>query len=81
MNATCFENYEHMFPQYFGKWRGRIYSMDVETPLALDMSACGITFQKSMVSDPKAGLGLFVSRTLGKGAVVWYYSGSLVYKT
>lgn len=53
--------------------------MDVETLLPVDMSAQENTTKKSAIPHLDLGLGLVGSSTIGKGNVVYYYNGSLVY--
>lgn len=51
--------------------------MNVETTLALETPAQRITVEKSTISHPDPGLGLFASWTTAKGYVVGYYYGFL----
>lgn len=53
--------------------------MDTDTVLALDASAQGIALMKSTIPRPDAGLGFFAYKTVGKGKVVCYCYGFLVY--
>lgn len=43
------------------KYPGRLYGIDLESLLVLDMSAQGITVGKSTITHTDSGLGLFVA--------------------
>lgn len=53
--------------------------MEEETVLALEKSAQVITVEKSEISHPNSGLGLFSAQTIGKGKMLRYHCRSLVY--
>lgn len=79
-NVTLLKECQHIsLSQCPGQWRGRLYSVDVKTILALDTSAEGFMMKNSRIPHYDVGPGLFVSRTIGKGEVVVHYYGSLVY--
>lgn len=61
-------------------WRARFHGLKAEMLLAVECSAIGVTLKKSSIQHPNAGRGVFAARPIGKGTVVGYYYGSLVYE-
>lgn len=53
--------------------------MHVQALLAVNCCSEAVSIRLSLIKRPHAGQGLFLSRSIGKRVVVWYYFGKLVY--
>ena len=68
----------------FIKWpvpvQASFHTLHMETLLSVEAQARGVYVAKSRIRHPRAGDGLFAGRQFGKGDVIGFYYGTIVYE-
>lgn len=61
------------------KWSSRCHTIDADTLLGVACYSRGVLIKKSNIMHRSAGFGVFASRPFGRGVIISYSYGSLVY--